>query len=147
MPVVHGGLRILGVPVGSDEFCEAFAESRLDDLEDNFETLGRMPHLQSQFVIAQRSLSHRVTHLLRTLHHAGDPRYFPRCRARYDDLMRRVPLRAVGRVGLDARAESLLGMPLRHGVSPLGRGPPLPTVRLWRHTLAFPLLFPPSFLN
>lgn len=115
MPVVRDGLRILGVPVGGEEFCEAFAESRLDELEDAFETLLRMSHLQSQFAIAQRSLSHRFTHLLRTLHHSGDPRKFIRCRARYDDLMRRVPTRVTGRVGLDARAELLLGMPLRHG--------------------------------
>jgi hypothetical protein len=88
---------------------------RLNELADDFETLERMPHLQSQFAIAQRSLSHRVTHLLRTLQHAGDPRRFSQCRARYDDLMARVPRRVTGRVGLDARAVSLLGMPLKHG--------------------------------
>jgi len=115
LPVVHDGVRILGVPVGNSHFCESFAMSRLDELTDDFETLERMPHLQSQFVIAQRSLSHRVTHLLRTLHHAGDPRCFAQCRAKYDDLMARVPRRVVGRVGLDARAVSLLGMPLKHG--------------------------------
>ena len=36
-------------------------------LEDTFHTHGRVPSLQAQFTVAQRSLAHRSAHLFRTI--------------------------------------------------------------------------------
>ena len=115
IPVVHDGIRVLGAPIGSDSFILSFVDKHLTDLEDTFITLGRMPHLQSQFVLAQRSLAHRTTHLLRNLPHGGDPIRFASCRARYNQLMLQVPRRITGRAHLDSRAEELCGFVTRHG--------------------------------
>ena len=130
MPVVNDGTRILGVPVGSKEFQKSFVSAHLDALEDTFHTLGRVPNLQAQFKVAQRSLAHRSTHLFQTLFDGGDPAQYLNERSRYDALMCLVPKRIVGRPCLNQRASALNDLPLRHGV--------LVSVRGWRRqTLAF----------
>ena len=115
MPVVTDGTRILGVPVGSKIFQKSFFSAHLDSLEETFRTLGRVPSLQVQFSVAQRSLSHRSTHLFRTLFDGGDPAQYLSERARYDALMCLVPKRIVGRPYLNQRASTLIDLPLRHG--------------------------------
>ena len=115
MPVVNDGTRILGVPVGSKEFQRSFISAHLDTLEDTFHTLGRVPSLQAQFTVAQRSLAHRSTHLFRTLFDGGDPAQYLSERSRYDALICLVPKRIVGRPCLNQRASALVDLPLRHG--------------------------------
>ena len=115
MEVVSDGTRILGVPVGSVDFQKKFMSSHLDSLEDTFQTLGRMSSLNAQFVVAQRSLAHRSTHIFRTLFDGGDPAQFISERIRYDALMSQVPKRVVGRTFLNQRATTLVDLPLRHG--------------------------------
>ena len=44
--VVHGGCRVLGAPVGTDDFKVAFAHARVGDVLEAMDTASFMPELQ-----------------------------------------------------------------------------------------------------
>jgi len=63
MPFTNSGVRILGAPVGSADFCHSFALEITEEIRKDFDTLGRMPSFQAQHLVATKSVVHRINHL------------------------------------------------------------------------------------
>ena len=61
------GLRIVGTPVGSDEYVAAFLESRLQTQRELIDTLPYIGDPQSTFLILRLCAVPRANHLLRTV--------------------------------------------------------------------------------
>ena len=64
MPVSHDGSRVLGAPIGSDDFKRTFAEDRVAEIISDLEVLHFMPSLQMQNGLANGAVIHRVNHPL-----------------------------------------------------------------------------------
>jgi hypothetical protein len=114
MPYTQAGLRILGAPVGSPEFCLKFSEELVDAVSAELGILGRMPSLQSQHTIATKSSVHRITHLLRTIPGGELDMYGPLAAA-YDAAVLAVPARICRRVSLPQTAARIAQQPLGSG--------------------------------
>ena len=114
MPYTQAGLRILGAPVGSPEFCLKFSEELVDAVSAELGILGRMPSLQSQHTIATKSSVHRITHLLRTIPGGELDMYGPLAAA-YDAAVLAVPARICKNVSLPQTAARIAQQPLGSG--------------------------------
>jgi hypothetical protein len=105
MPISREGIRILGAPVGFTDFCCAFAEDIVDEISKDFATIGRMPSLQAQLLVATKSTVHRVNHLMRNIP-GGEIAIFGHIAAKYDEAV----LSVVRRISaLSSLPDTLLG--------------------------------------
>ena len=84
MPVSHEGSRVLGAPIGSDDFKRKFAEDRVAEIISDLEVLRFMPSLQMQNGLANGAVIHRVNHLLRNIY-GGDRSVYGDVARTYDD--------------------------------------------------------------
>ena len=65
--IKRGGIRVLGVPIGSTAFKVAFAKEGVAELKRDLDIIARMPSLHCQFALVSKSIQHSVTHLLRSI--------------------------------------------------------------------------------
>ena len=72
MPHSNDGIGILGSATGTPAYTENFLNQKVQDVTNAIDVLGRADHHQSKFIIMQKSLAHKVTHLQRTLY-TGSP--------------------------------------------------------------------------
>ena len=145
MPVTSSGVRILGAPVGSVEFCQSFANELIGEFEKDFDVLGRMPSFQAQLLVATKSVVHRINQLLRNIP-GGEISLFGEIAASYDSTVLSVIHRVTGLSSLPDISRRICQLPPRKG----GIG-----LRTWSTTAdsaflaaythasnSFPVLFP-----
>ena len=72
VPVSNEGYEVLGAPVGGKGFVKSYVETKITKICDAIDLLGCASLNQAKFIILQKSLSHKITHLQRTLN-TGDP--------------------------------------------------------------------------
>jgi hypothetical protein len=145
MPVVKDGIRILGAPVGSFAFCESFSRDIVHSIIKDVKVLARVPSLQTQHLIATKSIQHRVNHLLRNIA-GGEIDLFSKVAAEYDSSILSTVNRITRCPSLPSFARQIATLPLSFG----GLG-----YRTWSSTAdsaflasytsaaeAFPTLFP-----
>ena len=111
MPVTSSGVRILGAPVGTVEFCQTFATEVLSEITKDFDVLGRMPSLQAQLLVATKSVVHRVNHLLRNIP-GGEVSLFGDIAASYDSSVLSVIHRVAGTPTLPISPGAFVNYPL-----------------------------------
>ena len=83
MPVTHDGVRILGAPIGTADFCRDFARDVVAKVVRDLGITTRMTSLQCQHVLTTKSTIHRVTFLLRNIF-GGEPGVYDDVREEYD---------------------------------------------------------------
>jgi hypothetical protein len=83
MPVTHDGVRILGAPVGTDDFCRGFAKDVIAKVVRDLGITSRMRSLQNQHTLTTKSTMHRVTFLCRNIW-GGEPGLFDAVKSDYD---------------------------------------------------------------
>ena len=145
MKLTHAGLRVLGAPIGHMSFQATFASTTVDSILTDLSVLGLMPSLQSQHLLATKSVAHRINHLLRNIP-GGETDLFGALSQRYDDALLLIPKRISRQISLSPLARLLCALPQNLG----GLG-----YRTWEHTSdaaflasyvhisqSFPSLFP-----
>lgn len=145
MPVTNDGVRILGAPVGSPSFQNSFSHLIVDEITRDVDVLGRVPSLQTQHLLATKSIVHRINHLLRNIP-GGELSIFAEVAAKYDASVLATVRRITRQPEIPSLARRITQLPLREG----GLGYPLwsstaDTAFLAAYTNAaetFPLLFP-----
>ena len=106
MPVSHDGSRVLGAPIGSDDFKRKFAEDRVAEIISDLEVLRFMPSLQMQNGLANGAVIHRVNHLLRNIY-GGDRSVYGDVARTYDEAVLAVPRRLAGVIERSSSRPSL----------------------------------------
>jgi hypothetical protein len=109
MPFTSEGLRVLGAPVGSQNFYESFSSDTTNTIIADFEILARMPTLQGQHIVATKALCHKINHLLRNV--PGGEREYEGTATRYDDVILQVATRASGSLVLPELSKQIAEQP------------------------------------
>jgi hypothetical protein len=112
MPFTNSGVRILGAPVGSVDFCHSFALEITEEIRKDFGTLGRMPSFQAQQLVATTSVVHQIDHLLRNIP-GGEIDLFGDVAMSYDATVLSVVRRITGCVDLPDVALRICQLPSR----------------------------------
>ena len=60
------GIELLGAPVGSDDFCQDFVHTRLNEQTQLINSLGRMRRLQTRLLTLRHLINTRLNYLFRT---------------------------------------------------------------------------------
>ena len=66
------GIEILGTPIGSPTFVDAYVRKKLQQLKEKLSKLKNISSLQDQYLLLKLSFQHMSTHLYRTLPHMSD---------------------------------------------------------------------------
>ena len=107
-------MRVLGCPVGSQQFKVAFARKIVAALAKDMDVVGRCPSLHCQYILILKSLQHSVTHLLRSV--GGNAPAFAAVATAYDDALRTAARRWTPLTNsLSEASEALVFAPLRNG--------------------------------
>ena len=109
------GLKVLGTPIGSEEFTEAHVQERLEDEKKFWEAIPEVPDLQSAWQLLLQCAGPRSNHLLRTLPPSMSKRYA----AAHDEGMWETAIKLLhGLPGSDTEVETakmLATLPMRLG--------------------------------
>jgi len=86
------GIVVLGVPVGSKEFCASHTGTRMADEQDLLDLIPQLPDMQSAWLILSMCAVPRANHILRSLP-PSDARHFAAC---HDDAIWNTFLQILG---------------------------------------------------
>jgi len=63
--VASGGVKVVGAPIGTDDFVAAFLEAAVNDATEGLRRLSHMPKRQHRLALVQQSFAKRLNHIQR----------------------------------------------------------------------------------
>ena len=113
MKFSNDGVKVLGVPVGNDNFILSLLTEKISDIERQCDLVGHMTSQHCQLVTISKAIQHQITFLLRNIP-AGDISLIPLA-ARYDKAIQSVISRICHKTIIDKTASAILNLPQSMG--------------------------------
>ena len=67
IPLAGNGLKLLGCPIGTDDFCNSIVQRNTEDITSDLALLSKFPHLHQRMKLAIYCCNTRVMYMLRAL--------------------------------------------------------------------------------